>query len=58
MSLTTTSVFPKELEKSLVNKYRCDLLHKKIPIYDEKTNRIFHYCKECSEKKINEKENK
>lgn len=45
--LTTASPFPKDLEVSFMKKYRCDLLHKKYPIYDSKTNKIYYYCKEC-----------
>lgn len=46
--LTTTSPLPEHLEKWLVKKYRCDLLHKRQPIFDPKTRQIYYYCKECA----------
>ncbi len=48
MSLTTTPPLPKHLKKWMMKKYKCHLLHKKIPIWDSKKCKIYYYCKECA----------
>lgn len=49
VNVTTTSPMPNQIEEDIIRKYRCDFLHKKIPIFDSRTNKIIHYCKECAD---------